>query len=129
MISAIAFFFVLIAGSVFAGVYFRKDFGDYLPFSTLGIILVMYVTGLLGFLKGGVYLILAAAGVLLLLSVIRMIREKRFRGYLRDSFGISGLYFILLYIGEILIKKSLSVIRRIYSNSRMLFFFKCNFLS
>ena len=98
MISAIAFFFVLIAGSVFAGVYFRKDFGDYLPFSTLGIILVMYVSGLLGFLKGGVYLILAAAGLLLLLSVIRMIREKRFRGYLRDSFGISGLYFILLYI-------------------------------
>lgn len=98
MISIAVFFLSLTAGSVFTGTFLRKDFGDMLPLSALGIILLLYVSGLFGLLKAGIYLILAATALLLLLSAIRLVRERRVVRYLRESFGAEGLCFLIFYV-------------------------------
>ena len=82
MVSIVAFALVLISGSVFAGTFFRRRFGETIPASLMGIILLLYICGALGFLKAGVYLILSTAAALLVLSVGRLVREKRFGGWI-----------------------------------------------
>jgi len=98
MISIVIFALTLIAGSVFAEVFYRRDFSDTLPLSMTGIILFLYIFGLIGALKTGVYLILIIAAFMLVLSVARLIREKRAVDYIKKGFGFAGLLFVLLYI-------------------------------
>ena len=97
MISIIVFPLILISGGVFAGVFFRRRFGEAIPFSVMGTLLVLYFCGVFGFLKAGVYLMLVAAAVMLILSVVQLIREKRFGEFFRVRFGLEGLFFILIY--------------------------------
>ncbi len=97
MISIVVFALVLMAGSFFAGAFFRRKFADTIPFSFLGIILFLYICGAFGFLKAGVYLILAGALALLILSVVRLTKEKRFGESIKSEFGLEGLFFILIY--------------------------------
>ena len=97
MISMIVFPLVLMAGSVFAGTFYRRKFGETIPVSVMGIILVLYICGAFGFLKVGIYLILAAAIALLILSAVQLIRGKRFGEWAKTEFGLEGLLFILIY--------------------------------
>ena len=98
MFSIIAFIAVLMSGSVFAGVFFRKKFGETIPVSLMGIILILYICGLIGILKTGVVLILVVSFVLLFSSAISLVKDKRIKEYFRNYFGLSGLFFVLLYI-------------------------------
>ena len=98
MISVIVFGLVLMAGAVFSGVYFRRDFADTLPLSVMGIILTLYIAGFFGALKAGVFLILGFALVLWILSGGRLIWEKSAKEYLLKRFRAEGLYFVILYI-------------------------------
>ena len=97
MISIVLFPLVLITGSFFAGVFCRRKFADTIPFSAMVVILVLYVCGAVGLLKAGVYLILLAALVLLILSIIRLIKEKRLSESIKSDVGLEGLFFILIY--------------------------------
>lgn len=97
MISIVVFALVLMAGSFFAGAFFHRKFSDTIPFSFMGTIIVLYICGAFGFLKAGVYLILAGALALLILSVVRLVKEKRFGESIRADFGLEGLSFILIY--------------------------------
>ena len=97
MISIIVFPLVVMAGSIFAGVFFRRKFGETIPCSMMGIILLLYLCGGFGFLKAGVYVVLSAAGALLVLSVGRLVREKRFGGWIRGEFGWESQFFLLIY--------------------------------
>jgi len=98
MLSVIVFGLVLMAGGVFAGVYFRRHFADSLPLSVMGLILVLYLAGIFGALKAGVFLVLGLALLLWILSGVRLIREKSMKEFLLKRFGSEGVYFIIIYI-------------------------------
>ena len=98
MFSVIVFGFTLMAGCVFAGAFFRRDFADSLPLSVMGLILVLYLAGFLGALKAGVFLILGLALVLWILSAVRLRKEKSAKRFLKNHFGAEGVYFIVIYI-------------------------------
>ena len=98
MLSVIVFGLTLMAGGVFAGVFFRRDFADTLPLSAMGLILVLYLAGFLGALKAGVFLILGLALLLYAISVPRLLKEKSAKQFLKNHFGAEGVYFIIIYV-------------------------------
>ncbi len=98
MLSVIVFGLTLMAGGVFAGVFFRRDFADTLPLSAMGLILVLYLAGFLGALKAGVFLILGLALLLYAISVPRLLKEKSAIQFLKNHFGAEGVYFIIIYV-------------------------------
>ena len=99
MLSVIVFGLTLMAGGVFAGVFFRRDFADTLPLSAMGLILTLYLSGFFGALKAGVFLVLGIALVLWILSGVRLIREKSAKDFLlKNHFGAEGVYFIIIYV-------------------------------
>ena len=98
MLSVIVFGLTLMAGGVFAGAFFRRDFADTLPLSAMGLILVLYLAGFLGALKAGVFLILGLALLLYAISVPRLLKEKSAKQFLKNHFGAEGVYFIIIYV-------------------------------
>ena len=98
MLSVIVFGLTLMAGGVFAGAFFRRDFADMLPLSAMGLILVLYLAGFLGALKAGVFLILGLALLLYAISVPRLLKEKSAKQFLKNHFGAEGVYFIIIYV-------------------------------
>lgn len=66
MIENIIFFVVLLSGSVFSGIRFQRKFEETLPLTCMSMVLIMFVFGVAGMLKYGVYaILLAAAGLYL----------------------------------------------------------------
>lgn len=65
MVSLIVFFAVLISGGMLGATY-GKLFEECMPVQLLGIVILLYLFGLGGFVKSGVYFILIASAFLLI---------------------------------------------------------------
>ena len=98
MIPAILFFLVLIAPPLFFAVWQKRRFEETIALTTGGLILFMYVLGIIGLLKMSVYLILGMTLVLLGLSACLVFRKKDVRRTLAPFFTPTGLAFFLLFL-------------------------------
>ena len=99
MIPAILFFLVLIAPPLYLAVNRGKRFEETIALTTGGMILFMYVLGIVGLLKASVYLILGATAILLILSAYPVFRQgKHFLKPLTSFFTPAALAFFLIYI-------------------------------
>lgn len=78
MISLLFLYLILISGSLFFAVFFRVRFERTLPLATLGITFILYVFGLFGPLRYGLYVIFLGAALCYLSSGARLIRDKSF---------------------------------------------------
>lgn len=99
MIPAILFFLVLIAPPLYLAVNRGKRFEETITLTTGGMILFMYVLGIVGLLKASVYLILGATAILLILSAYPVFRQgKHFLKPLTSFFTPAALAFFLIYL-------------------------------
>ncbi len=99
MIPAILFFLVLIAPPLYLAVNRGKRFEETIALTTGGMILFMYVLGIVGLLKASVYLILGATAILLILSAYPVFRQgKHFLKPLTSFFTPAALAFFLIYL-------------------------------
>ena len=97
MFPAILFFVILITPPLFLAVWRKRRFEETIALTTGGMILFMYVLGIIGLLKVSVYLILGITLALLILSAARLFREKTLKP-LMPFFTPASLAFFLLYI-------------------------------
>ena len=74
MLSLILLLIVLSSGSAYACARFQKRYGEVLPVTCMGAVLVMYCFGAAGFLRTGMYAVCAAAALLWVLAAVRVIR-------------------------------------------------------
>lgn len=98
MIPAILFFLVLIAPPLYLAVNRGKRFEETIALTTGGMILFMYVLGIVGLLKVSVYLILGATAALLILSFIKILKSKDFLKSIAPFFTPVALAFLLFYL-------------------------------
>ena len=98
MIPAILFFLVLIAPPLYLAVNRGKRFEESIALTTGGMILFMYVLGIVGLLKVSVYLILGATAALLILSFIKILKSKDFLKSIAPFFTPVALAFLLFYL-------------------------------
>ena len=97
MFPAILFFVILITPPLFLAVWRKRRFEETIALTSGGMILFMYVLGIIGLLKVSVYLILGITLALLILSAARIFREKTLKP-LMPFFTPASLAFLLLYI-------------------------------
>ena len=98
MFPAILFFLVLVAPPLFLAVYKKRRFEETIALTTGGMILFMYVLGIIGLLKVSVYLILGATAALLILSFIKILKSKQFLNPLAPFFTPAALAFFLFFL-------------------------------
>lgn len=98
MILVILFFLVLIAPPLFLAVWQKRRFEETVALTTGGMILFMYVLGIVGLLKISVYLILGMTLALLGGSAFLVFRRKDFRRTLAPFFTPTALAFFLLFL-------------------------------
>ena len=92
------FFLVLVAPPLFLAVYKKRRFEETIALTTGGMILFMYVLGIIGLLKVSVYLILGATAALLILSFIKILKSKQFLKSLAPFFTPAALAFFLFFL-------------------------------
>ena len=101
MISLIIFLAVLISGGMFGATY-GKRFEECVPVQMLGIIIVLYLWGIVGMLKAGVYFALIASVLLTAFSAVRVLSTSGGKHVFIKSFLTPGFFlFVLLYLGLI----------------------------
>lgn len=100
MVSLIVFFAVLISGGMLGATY-GKRFEECMPVQLLGIVILLYLFGLGGFVKSGVYFILIASALLLIGSTVRCIKNSERRTILHCFFTPGFFIFTLLYVSLI----------------------------
>ena len=90
-------FLIICSGSVFAMAAFDSRFERVLPLTCLSAIMLVYLFGICGWLKGGVYAVLAAAAVLYVLAAVCVIRRRRLKKFLRGFVSPQFIAFALIY--------------------------------
>ena len=103
MISLIAFFFILSAGSVVCAAFYGKKYEEVLPVSSSVIVLILFVCGICGALSRGVMIVCAAAVLCYLLAAVKILRENYFYEALKNIvtpafFLFAGVFVLLAYL-------------------------------
>lgn len=94
--SLIVFFAVLISGGML-GATFGKRFEECVPMQILGIVIILYLFGFVGFVKAGVYFVLIASALLLIGSIARFIIAPERKKVLHCFFTPGFFVFVLVY--------------------------------
>ena len=105
MICFAVFFLILCSGSFFCAARFQRRFEEVLPVTMAGLILLIFLFGVAGFLAVGVYAVLLAAALLYAGGIFLIVRRKNAREFLRNLvtpglliFGVS--FFLLIYVNR-----------------------------
>lgn len=98
MISHLVLFAILIGAGGFCITFSQKRFEETLPLTCAGIVLLMFTCGSLGMLAGGVYLVLACSITMYIVSIITIIRKKRWNAVCKRLFTPGFVLFCLLYV-------------------------------
>lgn len=102
MISTIFLLLILLSGSFLGAVRFHRRFETIIPITCIGIVLVLFLFGLLGQMLLGVYAVIAAAlGIYVYVGCLCLIappsERKEHRGRLARNLVTPGLFIFLAY--------------------------------
>lgn len=102
MITQLLLFLILISGSVWGSAVCKKRFEDLLPLTCTGIVLVLFLCGILGMLKQGVFLVLGISVCLWGYAVYHMIKQRNWspfkQQFLTPAFFVfTAAYLVLHY--------------------------------
>lgn len=92
----ILFFAAVFSGSVYGAVCLNRKFGEMMPVTLFASVITVYVCGLAGFLKSGVYVAAAASAILYLLAAARMIKERAFKKYISNLITPASIFAVVV---------------------------------
>ena len=98
MVFLAIFLIIAFSGSVFGAVVLDKKFGQMLPLTMFSIVMVVYIFGLAGLLKIGVYAVFTLATVLYLLSALKAFKDKKFRQYISNIITPGAVFTLLVTV-------------------------------
>lgn len=82
MLTSVFFLLLLSSGSIYCAARYGKAFERTLPVTAIGFVAVLLVFGILGFLKAGVWAVIAIALVLYGFAAWQLVRQKNWRSTL-----------------------------------------------
>ena len=71
--------FIVLCGGIAEAVFSRKPFEECLPLHMMGLVVVLYVFGLAGHLKVGVYAVVFFALAIYIACVCNILRKKNYK--------------------------------------------------
>lgn len=89
---------IITAGSGFGCAVGKRKFEEMLPISCSAIVLILFLFGLLGNLKAGVYAVLGSAGLLWIFSMGYVLKRKKWKETICNFFTPAFVVFTLLYL-------------------------------
>ena len=98
MISLALFFLILCSGSFFCAAACDKKFEELLPVTMAGSVLIIFLTGILGSLLPGVYMVMLAAAGLYLAGMVLLIRRRSFRRWLSNMLTPGFVLFCFFFV-------------------------------
>lgn len=108
MLTSLFFLLLLSSGSVYCAARYGKAFERTLPVCAIGFVAVLFVFGILGFLKAGIWAVIAIAFLLYGLAARQLIRQKNWRRTLSSVltpgmlvFFVGVLVYTFLYRGKL----------------------------
>lgn len=99
MITNLVFFFVIAAGSVYGVARFEKRFEEMIPISVMGMVIILYLFGLMGYLRMGMIAIYAITIALYTLSVLYLMKERRWQSFFDHILTPGAILFAVLFAG------------------------------
>lgn len=99
MLTNLAFLALICSGSVFCAAWLKRTSEEILPITAMGMVCLVFVFGVLGFLKAGVIACLAVAAVLYVLCGVHLIFKRQLRDFLRHLVTPGFVVFVLLFLG------------------------------
>ncbi len=96
---------VLCSFSVFCSQVFKKRFEEVIPVTIMGIIFILYLFGLFGILKTGVYFILLISIFLYSYTFLNLIIKKSWKELCENTLTPGFLIFMVFYVALVLIHK------------------------
>lgn len=91
------FLCIISSGSVFCAAKFNKKFEEILPITCMGIGMILFLFGLVGFLKAGTYFVIVASVLLYGVSFIELLKNRtRLPLFIRNFFTPGFVLFILV---------------------------------
>ena len=98
MITQVVLFGILISGSMLGSAVWKKRFEDLLPIGCASIVLMLFLCGILGFLKQGVYLVLIISVFLWSYSLCHLFRNKTWKEFGNNFLTPAFCIFLAAYI-------------------------------
>lgn len=99
MISLIIWFILLSSGSIFASSFYNKKYEEVLPITSAGIVLLLFLSGLIGQLQVGAIVIAIALFLLLISSVFWAIRKKQVKRLINNTLTPAFFAFAIIFMG------------------------------
>ena len=97
MIENIIFLGLLCSGGVWCAARFNRTFEETLPLTAMGMVLLVFLFGVCGWLKIGVALCFCIALALYVATVILLITKKNFHSFFKNTITPGSLIFILIF--------------------------------
>ncbi|MBQ3210215.1 MAG: hypothetical protein IJB09_01800 [Oscillospiraceae bacterium] len=94
----IVIFLLISSGSIAGAVFWNKSYGEMLPFTCCSLALVLFVFGLLGILKAGIYFLLFSALAVYLLCLVRIIRFRTYGKTAQLLFSPGFFMFLAVFV-------------------------------
>ena len=91
-------FTTIYGGAIFTSNIFKKDIGSAIPVSIMSIMAILYIFGIIGFLKTGAILIVAIYNILGVFTLILKLKNKELKNFCKNSISTSAVIFALFFI-------------------------------
>lgn len=98
MLTYIAFFLAISSGSIFCSARFGRKFEEILPITCMGIVLILFVFGVMGILKAGVLAVVLLVVMLYCMSAATLVKKKDWRIFLSAVVTPGAVIFLCAYI-------------------------------
>lgn len=105
MIPLIIIFLILCSGSIVLSLIFKKRFEETIAVNIMGIIFTIYISGIFGFLKLGVYIVIGLSCLAIIYTIYDIIKNKKIKETIQNIITPGFLVFVLFYIFFIIVHR------------------------
>lgn len=99
MLTNIIFMCIIASGSAFCATKYDKKFEEILPITCMGIGMILFLFGVIGFLKIGVYVVILISVILYIITLVRIIKSKsNWYIFAKNFFSVGFIFYSITSI-------------------------------
>lgn len=97
MLENLLFLAVISSGSIGCAAFYNKKYENVLPITCIGMVLLLFLFGILGHLKLGFYVILAIAFAIYLFTAIYLLKHKSYKIFFQNMITPGSIIFLIAF--------------------------------
>lgn len=97
MLENLLFLAVISSGSIGCVAFYNRKYENVLPITCIGMVLLLFLFGILGHLKLGFYTILAIAFIIYLFTAIYLLKHKSYKTFFQNMITPGSIIFLIAF--------------------------------